>query len=72
MIAEPRDQSVEIALLRASLFLTARALRDYRDSKHVKTEDGRLQLVVLESLPVRAADALTRAEKMLKDQGRGR
>lgn len=72
MNPETQNLRVEIELLRGSLFLARNALRDYCDSKHVKTEDGRLQLVVPESLPVRAADALERADRMLKDQGRGR
>lgn len=63
---------IENSLLRASLFLAARSLKDYHDSKHVKSEqEGIVQLTVPESLKTRAADALSRAEKMLKDQDRG-
>ena len=63
---------IENSLLRASLFLTARALKDYHDSKHVKTEqEGMVQLTVPESLRARAADALTRANRMLKEQEKG-
>ena len=77
MTPEPRDQAVENALLRASLFLTARALKDYQDAPAFEIDDdGRpmLEVIVPESLRTRAADALARAEKMLKEpeQGRGR
>jgi len=70
-MTEPRDLEVENALLRGSLFLAARALKDYADARHTKTERG-LQLTVPESLPVRAAEALVRAEGMLQGHGRGR
>ena len=75
---EPPDPSVTItelrvnnALLRGSLFLTARRLKDYRDSRHVKTDEG-FQLTVPESLPERADDALTRAHNLLKEPEPGR
>jgi len=64
---------IESTLLRASLFLTARALKDYYDSKHTEVEGGWLQLAVPESLRSRAADALVRAEGMLREpDGSGR
>lgn len=69
---EPLDPQVEIALLRGSLFLTARALKGYHDSRHSETKDGQFMLTVPESLRTRAADALERAQKMLRDEGRGR
>jgi hypothetical protein len=73
MTSEPQDLQLENALLRGSLWLTARALKGYHDSKHTTTDDG-LQLTVPESLREKAAEALARAEKMLKEpeQGRGR
>jgi hypothetical protein len=57
-------------LLRASLWLTVRTLKDYQDAPHFEIDDdGRpmLEVIVPESLR-------TRAEKMLKEpeQGRGR
>ena len=55
---------VENALLRASLFLASRALKDYRDSKHVKTKDGEgFQLTVPASLPERAETALEKGRR---------
>lgn len=69
---EPRDAQVEIALLRGALWLSTRALKDYRDSKHTPTDDGRLQLTVPESLRERAGDAIVRANNLLRDDGRPR
>jgi hypothetical protein len=74
---EPQDLKVENALLRASLFLTARALKDYQDAPHSEIDDdvdGRrmVEVVVPESLRGRADDALARAEKMLKEPEKGR
>lgn len=71
------DLRVENALLRSSLWLAARALRDYHDAPHFEIEgDGppMREVIVPETLRPRAADALVRAEKMLREpeQGRGR
>jgi hypothetical protein len=71
---EPRDLAIENALLRSSLWLAARVLKDYQDAPAFEIDDdGRpmLEVIVPESLRTRAADALARAEKMLKDEGRG-
>ncbi len=69
-ISELRTQD---ALLRGSLFLTARALKSYHDTKHIKTSDPELrQLTVPVSFQVKATDALARADNLLRDQGRGR
>jgi hypothetical protein len=75
MTDEPRDLQVENALLRGSLYLTARALRDYLDARHTRVEhDGRpmLQLTVPESIQTKAALELAKAQQMLQDEGRGR
>lgn len=73
MTHEIQELKVENVLLRASLRLTANALHDYHTSKHIKTEDeGMLALTVPESLRPRAADALDRADKMLKEPEKGR
>jgi hypothetical protein len=71
------DLSVENALLRGSLFLAARALRDYQDAPHFEIDDdGRpmLEVIVPESLREKAADALSRADALLKEpeERRGR
>ena len=74
-IPEPQDLRIENALLRSSLWLAARTLKDYQDAPHFEIDDdGRpmVEVIVPESLRTRAADALARAEKMLKDEGRGR
>jgi hypothetical protein len=65
--AEQKNMEVENALLRATLFLNARALKDYYDSRHTSTEDG-FQLTVPLSLRVRASEALVRADKILKSE----
>lgn len=67
----PQSLAVENALLRGSLFLTARSLKNYLDARHTPTDDG-LRLTVPEPVREKAADALARAEKMLRDEGRGR
>jgi hypothetical protein len=76
-MTRPTDPAVEIALLRASLFLAARALKDYHDAPHFEIDDGgrpMMEVIVPETLRWRAADALARAEKLLHEpeQGRGR
>lgn len=71
--SEPQDLRVENALLRGSLFLTARSLKDYHDVRHTNAEtEGMLQLTVPERLREKAGDAITRADKLLQDPGRGR
>ncbi|WP_088255326.1 hypothetical protein [Fimbriiglobus ruber] len=71
MTDDPQSLAVENALLRGSLFLTARSLKNYLDAKHLPTESG-LQLTVPEAIREKAADALARADGMLRDKGRGR
>ena len=72
---EPRDLTVENALLRSSLCLAARALHDYHDAPHFEIEDDgitKMEVIVAETLRPRAADALARAEKILKEPGQDR
>ena len=50
------------------------ALKDYHDAPHFEIDDdGRpmLEVIVPEALRGKAAEALAKAEKMLKDEGRG-
>jgi hypothetical protein len=73
MTDDPQQLKVENALLRGSLFLTARVLRDYHDARHTKIDDDgipMLQVTVHDLVRNRAAAALARADRMLKDQGR--
>lgn len=75
MSTDQQDLKVENALLRASLWLTARALKDYHDAPHFEIVDGdrpMLEVIVPELLRAKAAGALAKAEKMLKEEGRGR
>jgi hypothetical protein len=74
---ERRGLQAENALLRGSLYLAARALKDYQDAPAFEIDDdGRpmLEVIVSESLRTKAADALARAAKILKEpeQGHGR
>jgi hypothetical protein len=63
------DLSVENSLLRGSLWLTARALQNYHDAGHAKTDNPELrQLKVPASYREKAADALARADAMLRDE----
>lgn len=71
--AEPRDLAVENALLRGSLFLATRALKDYHDAKHTPVEGGpMLQLTIPEALRDKASDAIARANNLLRDDRPGR
>jgi hypothetical protein len=68
MTSSSQDIRVENALLRAALFLTARALKDYHDAPHFEIDkDGRpvQEVIVPESLHDRAASALDRADRIL-------
>ena len=68
---EITDLKVSNSLLRGSLFLTTRALKDYHDANHVPMKNpDMLRLTVPASYRERAADALVRADILLKDQGR--
>ena len=71
-----QELRVENALLRAALWLTARALKDYHDAPHRKSEDEdgtpMLQVIVPASLRGKAAALLARAEKHLREPGSGR
>jgi hypothetical protein len=70
-----RDLQVENALLRASLFLTARALKDYHDAPHFEIDDdGRpmMEVIVPPSLRHKADAAIAKANALLKEPGRTR
>jgi len=72
---DPQQLRVEVALLRSSLWLSTRALEAYRDSPHKKIDvDDRpmMEVIVPESLPDKAADAIARANKLLMDKPQGR
>lgn len=74
MTSHPQDLRVENSLLRAALFLTARALKDYHDAPHFEIDDaGRpmQEVIVPESLRERAAAALERADRILKEPDQG-
>ena len=69
------DTRVENALFRGSLYLTARALKDYHDAPHFEINDDgwpMLEVIVPPSLRGRATLALAKANEMLRDEGRGR
>jgi hypothetical protein len=75
MTPEARDLKAENAVLRGTLWMVARALRDYQDAPHVEIDDdGRpmLKLIVSESLREKAKAAFDRAEKLLREPERGR
>jgi hypothetical protein len=66
---------VENALLRASLFLTARALKSYIDALHFEIDDDGCpmrEVIVSPSLRNKAAEALAKANAILKEPERGR
>ena len=74
-MTEPQDLKVEIALLRASLWLTVRRLKDYQEAPHFESDDdGRpmIEVIVPESLRTKAAEAIEKAEKMLQEPEKGR
>ncbi len=75
MADEPLDLKVENALLRGCLWVTRQRLREYHDAPHFEIDDdGRpmLEVIVPPSLREKAAEALEKAQGMLKDEGRGR
>jgi hypothetical protein len=75
MTDEPQDLRVENALLRSLLWQTARRLKDYQDAPAFEIEDEEapaLEVIVPASLRHTAAEALEKAQQMLKGVGRGR
>jgi hypothetical protein len=71
----PKDVNVENAVLRGTLWLVASALRDYHETPHIEIDkEGRpmLELIVPESLPEKAKEALERAKKILREPDRDR
>lgn len=70
---ENDDLKVENAMLRGSLWLATRALKNYHDAPHTKADHPELrQLKVPASYREKATDAITRAQSLLVDRGRGR
>ncbi len=73
---ERRDLMAENSLLRGCLFITARRLKDYHDAPHfeIESEDDipGMEVIVPASLRPRAAEALEKAQAILKGEGRGR
>ena len=76
-MTEPQDIKVENAILRGLLWTAVRRLKDFHEAPHFEIEDdGRpmVEVIVPDSLRDKAAEAIEKAEKMLKEpeQGRGR
>jgi hypothetical protein len=81
-VTEPEpstDTRVENSLLRVALGLAVRALKSYHDAPHFEIEDdhdgkARMEVIVPTDTREKAADALARAEGLLKGQepARGR
>jgi hypothetical protein len=78
MTDETPDPRVEIAVLRSCLWMTARRLKDYHDAPHFEIEPADeddmpgMEVIVPASLGEKAAEALEKAQAMLKGQGRRR
>jgi hypothetical protein len=66
-----QDLQVENALLRGALWLAARSLKDYQEAPHFEIDDdGRpmLEVIVPPALRDKAADALARADGLLRQK----
>jgi hypothetical protein len=75
MTEDPRDLKVENALLRGSQYLTARALKDYQEARHVKVDHNggpMLQVTILESIRTKTIEVLAKAQPILRDEGHRR
>jgi hypothetical protein len=63
---ERRDLQAENALLRGSLYLTARALKDYHDAPHIEIESEDdipgMEVIIPASLREKASEALEKAQ----------
>lgn len=72
MANEPLDLKIENALLRASLWMTARRLKDYQDSPAFEIEDDgnrpMLEVIIPASLRDQSAEALSKAQAMLRQE----
>lgn len=71
---EPRDMTVENALLRGALWLATRSLKRYHDAPASEIEmNGTFmsQVVVPAETREKAADAIARAERLLCDRSEG-
>ncbi|WP_020474492.1 hypothetical protein [Zavarzinella formosa] len=68
-MTDPQQTEVENALLRGTLFLTANALKEYHDAPHFEIDDDgvpKVEVIVTELTRGKAADALKRADGILK------
>jgi hypothetical protein len=75
MADEPTDLKVENALLRGLLWMTARRLQDYQQAPAFEIDDDgspALEVIIPASLREKAAEALEKAQQMLKGEGRER
>ena len=71
-----QDMAVENALLRGELYLVMASLKRYHDAPHSEIEpdcDGTplFDVVVSDETRKKAADAIARAERMLRERGEG-
>jgi hypothetical protein len=65
----------ENSVLRGMLYQTVQVLKAYQDAPRFEIDDDgipMLEVIVTPSLPEKAAEALERAERMLKEPERGR
>jgi hypothetical protein len=70
----PRDMAVENALLRGALWLATKSLKRYNDAPSSEIEMNGIfmsQVVVPAETREKAADAITRAERLLSDRSEG-
>ncbi|WP_020469650.1 hypothetical protein [Zavarzinella formosa] len=68
-MTDPQQTEVENALLRGALFLTANALKEYHDAPHFEIDDDgvpKMEVIVSEMTRGKAAEALLRANKLLR------
>ncbi len=75
---ERRDRMAENSLLRGRLWITRQRLKEYHDAPHFEIEPADeddipgMEVIVPASLREKAAEALEKAQAMLKGKGRGR
>jgi hypothetical protein len=68
------DLRVENALLRGTLWLARKVLQSYHDAPHFEIDDDgvpKLEVIVPPDAREKAAEAITRADKLLKEPERG-
>ena len=72
---ERRDLAAENSLLRACLWMAVRRLKDYQDAPAFEIDDDEgpaLEVIIPAELREKGAEALEKAQQMLKGEGRGR